>query len=36
MTARHLAAEVTKDAETMTGIGSFWGFMREVLTGRKA
>ena len=36
MTGRHLAAEVTKDAESMTGIGGFWGFLREVLTGRKS
>jgi len=36
MTARHLAAMVTEDAETMTGIGGFRGFLREVLTGRQS
>jgi len=34
MSGRHVAAMVTEDAEAMTKVGSFWGFLREVLTGR--
>ena len=34
MTGRHVAAMVTEDAESMTKVGGFWAFMREVLTGR--
>jgi len=36
MSGRHVAEMVTKDAEAMTALGGFWGFMREVLTGRKS
>ena len=36
MTGRRIAAMVTEDAEAMTALGSFWGFLREVLTGRKS
>jgi len=34
MSSRHVAEMVTEDAEAMTALGGFRGFLREVLTGR--
>jgi len=36
MSGRRVAEMVTEDAEAMTQVGSLWGFLREVLTGRKS